>query len=196
MPVLCLGLAWSASGQAEWYYGAHVGNTEQTFFQQDPQLQNILIANPYDDAESANAYSFYGGFRPNNNFSLELGYSDLGRETLDSRPSGALLWKPGSFIADIETEGLFVSGTGSLPLGDTSSIYLRAGLFNLDMDTAANSFTSSEFGAITRPNLFYGLGADYEFNKSFGIHAEWERYNYNNSEEDVDLFSAGLKFNF
>lgn len=42
----------------------------------------------------------------------------------------------------------------------------------------------------------YGIGAAYALNQSFSIVAEYERYRDVADEYDVDMLSAGLRYNF
>jgi|GEM_PF-1963073 len=124
--------------------------------------------------EDSLAWKVYGGFGLTEYFGAELGWADLG----DHNESG---------LANLETEGFYMAGTATLPLGEDSGFYATAKLGAYVWDQDINSASHDGTDAM------YGVGLKYIYDEIFGVALEWERYN---AEADADLIGLGLTVNF
>ena len=78
-------------------------------------------------------------------------------------------------------------GEGDEVLGET----LRVGAFNGRLSDTVNGNKSGT-------NLKAGLGVQWDFNKTTGVRAEWERYKFKgvNENPNADLYTIGLNHHF
>ena len=186
----------STSVHAEWYIGADTSNKEILPYP-DSLSDSSLVTNslysyksdPYDTS-----VSLFGGYRPTNYFSLQLEYQDELSFGIDDMFAGSSLWFPETISKNFESNALFLSGVSSYPISDSGVLYMKGGLFNWDIDPNYHEPSEKYLGSSSGTDIFYGLGANYDLNARFGISAEWERYQM--EESDVDYLSTKLKFKF
>ena len=119
----------------------------------------------------------YGGYGLTPNFGVELGYADLGKF---SSPAG-----------DVKGHGLFLDAVGTFPVSQSFSLLGRVGAFNGRLQDSINGNKSGT-------NLKAGLGVQWDFNKTTGVRAEWERYKFKgiNENPNADMYSIGLNHHF
>jgi OmpA-OmpF porin, OOP family len=146
------------------------------------------ITGTCDDSDTA--WKIYGGLEMNEYISMEVGYADLG--TVDySAPTGSR-----------ETNGVLIQLVGTYALNPSFTLIGRGGMniLNTEVNGAiANTPVNNE--GDTDVSWSLGLGAQYNFTKSLGLRAEWERYFEvgdpdSTGEADIDLISAGLVYKF
>ena len=185
-----LALLLTHSAVAEWYVGAETIENRAI-----PTLDS-LSGNSFSEKSyfEEKGLSLTGGYRSNQFFSVQLEYQDEMSFGLDDMFTGSSLWFPEANVKNFESNALFLSGISSYPISDQGALYMKGGIYNWevksDLFEANNSFLSTTQGT----DIFYGLGANYDLNARFGISAEWERYELDESE--VDFLSTELKFKF
>ena len=148
--------------------------------------------------ESDPAYKLFGGYQFNRNFALEAGYFNLGRFGFTSTTAPA-----GTLTGSIKLHGFNLDLVGTLPITDRFSAIARVGG---QYAYARDNFSGSGAVNVLNPNpsahgfnYKAGLGLQYEFNPSFLVRAEAERYRINDAvgnRGDINLFSASLVFPF
>jgi OOP family OmpA-OmpF porin len=123
---------------------------------------------------------------------MELGYHDFGKAT-ESAPGASAEFKASAFE---------LLAVGILPVTNEFSLYGKAGLYRGEVKATA-SVTGLGSGSITETNidLTFGVGAQYNFTRQFGVRAEWQRYmsmgdNATIGEADVDTMSLGVIYRF
>jgi OOP family OmpA-OmpF porin len=140
-------------------------------------------------------WSVFAGYQLNKWFSGEVAYSDFGEHTI----SGTLFGIP--VTERRKTKAFEAVGIGSLPISDTFSVYLKAGVFRYDNDTTTSGAlvqTSSNKGA----EFTLGVGAQYLFNRNFGARFEWQRYNdisggqSGSPKEDITVWRLSGRYKF
>lgn len=194
----------TAEAEAEdagWYAGASIGQSMAEI--DDDRINRSLLASGFtattiSDDDKDIGYKLFGGYQFNRNFSLEGGYFDLGKMgfTATTTPAGTLQ-------GNIKLNGLNVDAVGLLPLTEKFSLLGRAGL---NYAEAKDSFSGTGAVGVANPsaskrdlNYKVGVGAQYDFTRSFGMRAEAERYRINDAvgnEGDVDLLSLGVVYRF
>ncbi|MBT8112480.1 MAG: outer membrane beta-barrel protein, partial [Gammaproteobacteria bacterium] len=181
-----------------WYVGADTSQQEvipypsslsNNYFSTDDILSYKQNRNDPD-----NNVSLFGGYRTNQNFSLQLEYQDDLSFGIDDMFAGSSLWFPEASPQNFESSGLFLSGISSYPINDNGALYMKGGLFNWEVDSNYYETSSNFLGQTRGTDIFYGLGANYDLNARFGVSAEWERYQMEKS--DIDYLSTKLKFKF
>ena len=184
------------SVSAEWYVGADTYQKEILPYP-DSISDNSLFSesitsyksDPYDTS-----VSLFGGYRTTDNFSLQLEYQDELSFGIDEMFAGSSLWFPEASSESFDSNALFFTGISSYPISDSGVFYMKGGLFNWEIDSNYYETSEKYLGRTSGTDFFYGFGANYDLNTRFGISAEWERYQM--EESDIDYLSTKLKFKF
>ncbi len=141
--------------------------------------------------ENDTSYGLNLGYAFNSHFALEVGYVDLGRASY--RGSSNI----GALSLDVESHGWAASAVGSLPLNEQFSLFGRIG------GVQAKVEVSGPGGALSDRSWspLYGVGIDYAFTPSFGLRAEFTRYDSVGDEDktgegDLDNWSVGVLYRF
>ena len=144
------------------------------------------------------AYKLFGGYQFNQNFALEAGYFNLGKFGFSA--STAPL---GTFNGQVKIQGFNLDLVGTLPLTERFSVFARAGAQAAKTgDTYGGSTAISGFHpSPSKREINYkaGVGLQYEFNPSFLVRAEAERYRISDTvgkKGNADMVSLSLVFPF
>lgn len=188
---LFLALILPYSANADWYMGGEVIDTNII-----PELESLTDAdhNNYTYQDDTSTSSFFGGYKQNEYFALQVEYQDEISLGLDSMFAGSSLWFPEAEVSDFDSNALFLSGISSYKINDNGALYLKGGLFNWEVDSNLFDIDADRTAATRGTDVFFGMGANYDLNARFEISAEWERYQL--EEDDIDLLSTELKFKF
>lgn len=169
--------------ESAWYVGGSIGESEIDGACDGTSALGISC----DDADTA--WKAFAGYQVNQNFALELGYTNLGEV------SGSA----GGFNVDIESTAWEFVGLGILPLGNNFSFYGKAGLFRSETDLTTNIPGVSEESE-SNTGLTFGVGAMLNVTRNVAVRAEWQRYQDvgggDIGEADVDVLSVGALFRF
>lgn len=180
----------SHSALAEWYVGAEAIESRAI-----PNLDSLIDSTSLDLRQNEQSgISLIGGYRTNKFFSVQLEYQDEVAFGIDDVFAGSSLWFPETQSSDFESNALFLSGISSYPINESSSLYLKGGVFNWEVDSNLFDTNDEVLKESRGTDIFYGFGANYDLNARFEVSAEWERYQM--EESDVDLLSTELKFKF
>jgi opacity protein-like surface antigen len=172
IPLAIVLLFGAATTTHAFYFGASYLNTNAEF---DRALDN------FDTDDSA--YKFYAWYRAFRFVDLEATYRDL----------GAHVDMTGVDRVAVDLEAYDVAARGVIPLGNRLSIFGRVGYANvsregtLDLDGVVSSIDTDDW------ELTYGAGAEFKLGQRFGLRAEWEEYDV---DETLNSFSAGAFFRF
>jgi len=183
------------------YLGFNVGQTKATL-EKDRITRGIVpggfVITSTTDHDNGTGFKVFGGYQVNRFFSFEGGYFDLGK--LGYRATTA---PAGSLDSEMKVNGVNVDAVFSLPFTEKFSFFARVGAAYAE---TKDTFSSAGPIPIANPdpseralNVKYGGGLQYDFTRSFGMRAEWERYRLNDavgSKADVDLTSVGFLFRF
>jgi OOP family OmpA-OmpF porin len=141
-----------------------------------------------DDTDTA--FRIFGGYQFNKHFGVELGYADLGSATI----SGA------GITASVEAKAWDLVAVGRLPISEQFSVFGKLGMYRADSDLSSNTPLIGS-ASDTNTDITYGIGLQYDFNKNFGLRAEWQQYKKVGSDStggdgDVDVMSIGVVYRF
>jgi len=137
--------------------------------------------------DSDTAWRILGGYRINPNFSVELGYQDLGQV----RATG--FGVNGNVTANVWE----LVGVGTVPLRNQFSVYGKLGGYRGETELRSNAgFSGSE----TNTDLTFGVGGRYDFSPQIAFRAEYQSYQSVGGgtvgHSDFDVISVGALFNF
>ena len=173
------GLAVPASAEG-WYAGASFGNSKDNDWCED-------VSGSCDDKDSG--WKLFAGNQFNKNAAIEFGYVDLG----ETSANGTVLGIP--VTATGEATGFNVSLVGMMPVGATSNLTGRIGLFRWDSDVSGTAAGIPVSVSDSGTDLAFGVGASFGIGKNAALRIEWERFQDIGDEDDVDLLSLGIAFN-
>lgn len=168
--VLCaVGLPASAAGG---YLGASYLSSSAEF---DTSLEDF-------DSDS-DSWKIFAGYDLHRNWGVELTYYDFG-DFNDTANNSTLDANIG--IWDLSVRGI-------LPLGERFELFGRLGTSNVRVEaTVANNLSSVSVDADAW-ELMYGVGAGLKLGKRFGLRAEWEAWD---TEDSLEAWSIGAVFRF
>jgi hypothetical protein len=179
-PALTLALFGTAAQAADngFYLGAGVSQVKLD------DVGDDFGTNDLDDFElDDTSWKLIGGFRPLDNFAVELNYMDLGSE---SRSSGVT-----SF--DLDAKAYAAYAVGFLPIGPID-LYAKGGLVRWEAEGRGSAGPlafrfdddGTEFG--------YGVGVQARLG-SLGARLEYEQFDVDNTD-GVELLSLGVTWTF
>jgi OOP family OmpA-OmpF porin len=155
--------------------------------------QGITASSSTDDTDTG--WKVFAGYQFMKFFAVEGAYTNLGEATAHSIITAPVA---GTVDTTVETEAWTVSALGILPLGDSFSLFARLGVNFWNADISAVGTGGGVTAAVSEDDdgtdMVYGVGAAYRFTKNLSVRGEWERYALDDA--DVDLWSAGVSWNF
>ena len=175
------GLALSSLAVAQmqdrgWYVGGSLGKTED---------KESCPTTSCDLKDSG--WKIFGGMRLNRNFAVEGAYTDFG----SFKATGTLSGVPVNVT--VKGTSWSASGVGLLPLAeDRFTLFGKAGLSYTTVKSNGTAGSFSSAGTEHETELLWGLGAMYNFTRSLGVRAEWERL----QKSDVNMMSLGVQYRF
>lgn len=120
-----------------------------------------------------NTVSVFGGYNFSENVAVEVGYRDLGKDTVDG--------------VRLKANGLQVSAILSAPVSTDFAVYGRLGVNRLEAKATGNGLSGKE----TDTKALIGFGARYAINKEFGLRAEFQK-----PASNVRVLSIGADYRF
>jgi OOP family OmpA-OmpF porin len=194
------------AAQPAWYVGGGIG-----FAKLDGRLADTSLAVPGATASSFSAQTsdtaakLYAGWNATPWLGVELAYLNFGE--FDGRRD---VTAPATRTVDVrwKLQGFAIGLKPTWRIGESFGVFGKVGTARmrtrLDVtDTGSTPTSTSETG--NRWSLFYGLGAEYDFTRTFGIRAEWEMFKHatntnvlsiGNGAIDYKTFFASAQFRF
>ncbi len=164
----------SVPAAAQFYAGASVGPATVDLCD---DLSGLGVTGCDDDDTGL---KLFAGSRINQNLAVELGWVDLG-ELKATAPGGP---------ARLQVDGIQAAALGILPLNPTWRAFGKVGLYLWDVDARGPGGSFSDDGT----DIMFGGGAAWNVARGFDLRFEWERFDVDG--DDIDMFSAGVQFNF
>ena len=158
------------------YLGLNVGKS-------DFSLPNGTGAFPSDNKDTS--YNIYGGSYFNNNFGVELGYTDFGKI---NRAGG-----------QTEAEGINLSLVGRLPLSNSFNLLGKVGTTYGRTRVSASPASGIATGNQTHWGMSYGVGAEWAFTPALSAVLAWDEHNLSfpgSGNDRVSTTSLGLRYRF
>jgi opacity protein-like surface antigen len=154
------------------------------------------------ESESDTSFSVGAGYKFNQYFSAEIAYRDMGEVSVTERETGS----GGDFYEETATLGftaLQASLVASYSLGETSSIYGRLGVADLELDASlsysarinGSNVSGSESGSESKNKALFGIGYSHSFTPSIGMHVEYTQYD-DIEELEISTTAVGISYNF
>jgi hypothetical protein len=123
-------------------------------------------------------WNLTAGYRVHRNFAVELGYTDLGKVTVNGHP--------------LDGSALEVAALGIIPLSDALSVYARLGAYS---GRAKGDGFDERHG-----DVLFGAGGEYAATRDLGVRVQWQRYSGFGGggigTKDQDVFSINGVYYF
>jgi opacity protein-like surface antigen len=127
-----------------------------------------------------NGFTAFLGYDLNNRFAIEVGYNDLGNSTRTAIIDEATI-NAKNKIKVATIAGVLKSD----PIANNLVFFIKGGLARIDHDEHISGDISQKT-SVKSTNLFYGLGANYEFSKGLAIRAAYEVYGKDDGLSDIN----------
>lgn len=158
------------------YFGLNVGSS-------DFSLPSGAGGFPNDNKDTS--YNIYGGSYFNNNFGLELGYTDFGKV---NRGGG-----------QTDAEGINLSLVGRLPLSNSFNLLGKLGTTYGRTRVSAAPASGLATGSESNFGVSYGLGAEWAFTPALSAVLQWDEHDLKyagGGKDRVGTTSIGLRYRF
>lgn len=155
------------------------GGEAETFLEEEAGLAAGALAGAInrtiDDKDTT--WNIAIGYRFTQNWSAELGYANLGEYNVRYTDNLGLGLTDNS---NYEVTALKLAGVGSFPVAQGFSLLGKLGLARTTAENTANvsalGVTDSQTLKKNKTRLFWGVGAQYDFNRNIGVRVEYEDY--------------------
>lgn len=145
-----------------------------------------IIAASFDDGDSA--MRLFAGLPLNPNFSIELGYLDLGQAQTDAVSDGSgFLYAAGAVRHTLEADGFDLSLVGHMPVGTQGKIGARFGFYKWEGEATLSDSTGGISDSEDGNDFFYALNGAYQINPKLSLRGEFAFYALDSDGEDVDV---------
>lgn len=167
------------------YVGASAGSAKQTDTCNDPFFEGGCNNQDF-------AWKGFGGIRFNPMVGAELGYYDLGSNSMNGTVGGS--------TAKLESSatGTAITGVGYVPLTSQLEGFGKAGAIAWDKNNSKTSGSSTSQSAESGTSAIIGGGAQFQLNSNLHLRGEWEHmFNLGSDsayETDSDLYSLGISY--
>jgi opacity protein-like surface antigen len=134
---------------------------------------------PAED-DKDNGFTAFLGYDLNKRLAIEVGYNDLGESTRTAIVNGDNL-NGRNKVKVLTAAGVLKSD----PIANNLVFFIKGGLARIDHDEDISG-GATENNSVKSTNLFYGLGANYEFSKGLAIRAAYEVYGKDDGLSNVN----------
>lgn len=175
----------SAAGDLYNWVGFSLGNTTY-------QTDNLSNITPGTKDDSGSAGKIFIGFPLTQTFGLEVGYMDLGKESIVGANGDTSEARAKVYNFDV---------VGNFAINDSFSILGKVGFVRWGMHSDTVKSGVASVADDDGFKMTYGLGMQFNASKEIGVRVEWERfdklgYSGTTGEHNVDLISIGAVYNF
>jgi OOP family OmpA-OmpF porin len=190
-----------AADGAGWYLGVGGGRADvkkpSSWTQVEAGTLQLRGVTSTTLVESQNtAWKIFGGYQFNEYWAVEAAYHDMGSSkgvTTITAPTASVA--PGKWDASAGS----ISGVGIYPLISGLAVFGKAGLAlsQLKVDVPGALYSPSA----TRVQPLLGVGLRFDFNKTFGMRGEFERFNNvgdgsSTGQSPIYVWSLGAQVRF
>jgi OmpA-OmpF porin, OOP family len=187
-----------------WYVGGSVGqaNTNVDTGAIDAAVRGAGAATSSTTADDSDTgWKLFFGYQFNQNFALELNYTDLGNISTTTTTTGPV----GTVSGRFDSKGWGIDGIAMAPISKEFDLFAKIGFFRWEADATAAAIVGGAAAAVARSDsgtsAKFGLGARYHFTENVALRLEWERFNDIGNESTTgngsfNLFSLGLQVKF
>lgn len=168
-----------AQAKPAWYVGAGIGYSKLTE-RVNADTSVVIPGATSSDFRSKTADTsgkLFAGFNLNRHLAIEAAYLQLGKYYVRRQ---AFAPTSGSLDLAWQVRGFSIAAKPQIALSPAFSVYGKLGVARLqtEVDQTGSVLAASVNQSSNRWSLFYGIGAEYDVTRNFGVRAEWEYYRH------------------
>jgi len=169
--------AQSADTANRWYLGGGLGHVNANPNSSDYADQRAG-AQTSTGRDNSTAWKAYGGYQFTSIWGAELGYAHLGQ----FQNSYSLPAQNGSGVGTDKLSAWSLAGTATWPINQDFALRGKLGLARLRTDYsfsgsgAGSGYVTGDNGSLTKTNLMFGLGAQYNLNRNVALRVDYENF--------------------
>lgn len=186
-----------------WYGGVAIGSTWVKMDDGALPMAGSTASSLAKD-ESASVFGLGVGYDFSRNWALEGGYTKNGKFSARRTSTAGTT---GTFGAQSDGSAWYLSGLGKWPVNPQLYLFGKLGIAATTVKTTLDTTGAFALPAGTstsrkksETNLLWGLGAGYDFNRSFGLRLDYTQIanagDASTGERDIHAVTAALKFRF
>ena len=138
-----------------------------------------------DDDDTS--WGAYAGFQFNDWLAIEGVYTDFGDVEVDLDDFEVE-------TSDLEPDSIGLRAMGAFPVSERFDILAGIGWHTFDLNPAAGEELHDLLGDDSSTDLFYGIGAQFNFANNLSIRAMYDRFEFDGP--DADEISLGVQYTF
>jgi OmpA-OmpF porin, OOP family len=113
------------------------------------------------------AISIAGGYHFNRNIGVEAGFTALGDSKITTYSFA------NTSEEKLKTSVFQVAAVGTFPVDDHFELFVKLGMANTKIDYTYVDYTTYASASATQSNLMVGFGGQYNFNRKWGLRAQF-----------------------
>ena len=138
-----------------------------------------------DDDDTS--WGAYAGYQFNEWLALEGVYTDFGDVEVD-------LTDLEVDASNLEPDSIGLRAMGAFPVSERFDILAGVGWHSFDLNPADNDELLEQIGDDSSTDLFYGVGAQFNFANNVSVRAMYDRFEFDGP--DADEISLGVQYTF
>lgn len=149
---------------------------------------NLSGITPGTVDSTGNNFKIFLGFPITSSLGLEVGYMDLGKQSISA----------GAAAANARAHGYNVDLLGKVDIRDDVFVFGKAGFYWWGMHSTSTTYGTADDDGF---KFKYGLGLQYNATPEIGLRLEWERldklgFKGTTGQAGADLLTVGAQYNF
>ena len=203
--VLAVPSVYAQSSGSGWYIGGGIGQSKIKLDNSDFDFSGA----PVNKDDKDTGFKVFAGYNFTPIFGAELMYADMGKATVTADAGAG-----GSAKLEYKATSFALAGTARFQLGSAFTIMGRLGGAQNTAKLSVPS-TSGLVGALlaaegitpgsstdkTQTDVYFGLGAQYDFNRNFGVRLDYDNFGKFGNEDDtgrakVEMLSINAVYRF
>jgi OOP family OmpA-OmpF porin len=198
--LLAVPSVYAQSSSGGFYIGGGVGQSKISLDSSD--------FSGFTKDENDTAFKVFGGYNFTPIFGAELMYADMGKANATASGAG------GSATLSYKASSFALAGTARFQLGSAFTIMGRLGgaqntaKLSLDSTSGAAGALLASLGITpgsssdkSKTDVYFGIGAQYDFNKNLGVRLDYDNFGKFGNEDDtgrakVDMLSINAVWRF
>jgi hypothetical protein len=153
----------------------------------------------YSFTEDSNtSFGLGGGYRLNNKYSMELGYSDLGQLIVKEKITSIQISEPSISTITSKWKMLQASALANLPVSSSINLYGRIRVAKISEDLTQEAIsTQSNVKNVEKKSsntAIIGVGSNFELNSQFKLRIEYLYFNSSDTYHPSSSVSFGVMY--
>jgi OOP family OmpA-OmpF porin len=138
------------------------------------ELNNDTTSNDRKSTEWGG--KIYGGYQFNQNWAIEGGYTDFGKNDYAYTVNGA------NGRVESDAKSFYLAGKYTYPVVNNVNVFGKLGIAHNKNDVTATGLAAAYNGDSSKNTVYASLGAEYAINQNVSLSLEYEHYGKNDND--------------